>query len=178
MLIRKATHEEYDDIHEILVQAATRIKAKKSEQWKHILEGNEKNSLIHQLRQDTVVVGVVEDEIVAVCYLYQNQEEWDAKLWSELPELEQTFYLHRLALADKATGQGLAQVFLSSLFPFLEKEYKAQIVRLDCMAEKPMLNRLYQASGFKLVGKALNVPVENFFADFNLYEQRVGDKRE
>ena len=73
----------------------------------------------------------------------------DEDFWPE-DRLGEALYVHKLAVARRAAGHGVAQALL------LQAEAEAQRVgtsklKLDCRADRPKLQALYEAAGFQRV---------------------------
>lgn len=152
--------------------AAMRIKQKNSVQWSHVLRNEELPVIQKWLNESGVLVGTLSGELVAVCYLYHQPTQWDKDLWGAVQVDEQIVYLHKLSLKDGYTGRGLASQFLNEIKAFLKEQHpkKNFQIRLDCMADKEFLNKLYQSNGFQLVDRIENVNTGAEVAAFNLYE--------
>lgn len=175
MKIRQGTSVDLAAFEGVLKEAATRIKATGSTQWGHILAGEETAIIIKHLADgeaflyEEMVEGAT--KVVAAFYLYQKPNQWDLDLWGA-EQGPNSYYLHRLSLADGYTGKGLAEQLLSDLDTQLSFPSQA-VIRLDCIATQPVLNNLYQRSGFSLVKVAKERQAGPIVADFNLYQRQV-----
>ncbi|MGX6978716.1 GNAT family N-acetyltransferase [Vagococcus elongatus] len=173
MEIRKALRHEETLVNDMLKGAALRIKNKQSEQWSNILEDKELPVIRHWLGKDSIYFGEIDQQVIAVCYLYQEMTDWDRELWEQHPTDTPCLYLHKLTLAEGQTGKGLAHKFLSVLQDYVKLNFESgTLIRLDCIGEKEMLNQLYQSSGFHKVGMTPQVYNGVLMADFNLFEWR------
>lgn len=171
MKIRKALIEEASTVNNMLKDAALRIKRKQSTQWSNILEDKELPVINHWLAKESVYFGEINQQIVAVCYLYQEMTDWDRHLWHGYPSEIPCLYLHKFTLAEGQTGKGLAHKFLRAIQEYVGENFEQGTrIRLDCIDEKEVLNRLYATSGFKKVGQVPQVNNGVLVADFNLYE--------
>ncbi|MGX6961360.1 GNAT family N-acetyltransferase [Vagococcus xieshaowenii] len=172
MEIRQANHGEFNHILQLLKQAATRIKNTGSTQWAHVLEGKEDQQLLTHLLNQEVMVGIMDNEIISVCYLTKRMSDWDCNLWGNrsTPHDFPTYYLHKLALADGYQGKGKADTFLLSLQKHMKQKYpEGSTIRLDCMAEKNILMDLYERVGFEFVARRDNIQLSDHTAPFNIY---------
>lgn len=172
MEIRKGQLTEKEAFEGVLKQATLRIKATGSNQWGHILAGEETAIIAARLAQGEAYVYENQTderaELAAVFYLYERPNDWDEGIWQE-SEQEGVYYLHRLSLADGYTGRGLAEQLLRQLQSDL-KARGGKAIRLDCIATQPVLNHLYSRSGFTLVKQIPELHAGPIVADFNLYE--------
>ncbi len=177
MKIRKGLSSEKEQFEAILIEAATRIKETGSSQWGHILKGEEGSIVAARLHQEEAYIYEEEvagkTKIVAVFYLYERPNDWDYGIWQE-EEQAGVFYLHRLSLADGYTGKGIAEQLLRQLQSELSVT-GGRALRLDCIKTQPVLNQLYNRSGFTLVKEIPDLEAGPIIADFNLYECQLAD---
>lgn len=79
--------------------------------------------------------------------------ETDSDFWpNDLPG--EALYLHKLAVARSAAGQGVAQAMLAKAEQ-LTREAGAGLLRLDCRADRPKLRAVYESAGFTLVDERI-----------------------
>lgn len=148
-MIRLGTMNDYELLLGCLKEAAQRIKVTGSTQWSDLLEGQENEELSQRLLNRQVWIYEKEGRCAGMLYLYSEPTAWDKELWED-EEQPNFVYLHKLALGNGFTGQGLAESFIDLISDRMFREGKT--IRLDCMADKEMLSALYERSGFKRVG--------------------------
>ena len=173
MHIAIAESTDFETVHQIMKSAANRIKATGSSQWAHVLQNKEADNLKQHIEAREVYVGKIENEIISFCYLSVTPSDWDQQLWKDIfaPKVSSIYYLHKLALKQGWTGQGVADMFLKALQNKLTQEDILRcVIRLDCMAEKKVLTHLYERNGFDCISRIEHVQVASNVAPFNIYE--------
>ena len=174
LTIQAATAIEAGSVRRILMETAQRLNTAGSNQWGHILKGEEEANLQHHLQQEEVYVVRVEEEISGCFYLTQHASDWDQRLWgNQLETQERPYYLHKLALGNQAIGKNLGSQILTKLQLDLRKQAVPQRLRLDCLANHPYLDQFYQTNHFCYCGTVSQVMPEGDLLDFNLYEWRI-----
>ncbi|TYP73760.1 MSMEG_1061 family FMN-dependent PPOX-type flavoprotein [Paenibacillus methanolicus] len=88
----------------------------------------------------------------------------DPSAWGERDN-EDSGYLHRFAVAREHAGQGIGEAVLRWAGEYIARQGRGTF-RLDCMADNPRLNRLYQNAGLRFVD---SVSFDNGWSA-NLYE--------
>jgi len=169
--LHQAIPEEKELIEKILYQAALWIKSKGSKQWSGMLDkekGRDNHDTAGAIKRGEVYFATINEEPAGMFLLWDKQSAWDCKLWSPDSSIDY-MYLHRLAVMREYAGQGISQRLIQSAIEIArQKEKKA--VRLDCIAEKEYLNKLYQEAGFQLTGTVYNHDAGEQTANFNLYQ--------
>lgn len=168
--ISQGNIEELALIEGVLIEAASRIKKTGSTQWAHVLDGGEHQNLKEKIIAGNVYLVKKAEALAAIFYLTSEPSAWDQDLWQSLPVTRKTYYLHKLALVDEFTGQGLAKEILHQVQKEFSQLDALISIRLDCIATQPYLNHLYPNSGFTKVGLCRNLHSGSLVADFNLYE--------
>ncbi|KNF09073.1 putative acetyltransferase, GNAT superfamily [Gottschalkia purinilytica] len=168
MIFRKAQATEVDKVNEVIIQAAHRLKKLGSKQWSSMLNGEKLVEIKDRIQNGEVYIYQDNNttEIAGIVYVYDNQSEWDKQLWGN-DNTANTYYIHRLAIADKYCGKGMAINLLQELQESVEPQ---AILRLDCLAEQAVLNNLYQRAGFSYLTRIKDHDTGEQVADFNLYE--------
>ncbi|MGY3750191.1 hypothetical protein [Vagococcus acidifermentans] len=169
MAIRPALANDVQTVNTILKQAAHRIKLTGSLQWAHVLEDGELPMIHERINNGTVYLYMKEQEAAGVFYLYEEPTDWDVRLWGDA-RIDGVYYLHKVALADSYTGKNEGQKLLEAVKTYRPSQITE--IRLDCMAEKAVLNNLYSRSGFSFHQMVRQVPNNVLMADFNLYTWR------
>ncbi|MFS7261244.1 GNAT family N-acetyltransferase [Carnobacterium divergens] len=77
--------------------------------------------------------------------------------------------MHRLAINRHYSGQGIAMKILTEVEKYSKNENKKEI-RLDCIADNQVLNKLYQDAGFNFYKTIYQHNAGEQIADFNLYK--------
>ena len=173
MNIRIGKENEFDLLDDLLKQAATRLKNKGSEQWSHILEDAEQETLHFRLNNQEVLLFEENEQIAGMCYLYEEPNEWDADLWKH-PKEDNHYYLHKVVISDAFVGQHYGEKMLLHLINWLEKQGGKRIL-LDCKADVTYLNTFYQKVGFQFIGSVKQADVPTLPSDFNLYEYKLNN---
>ena len=139
LAVARAGLEAVADADRLIREAADWLAAKGEPLW-----GPEEISyddLVAVARKGELVLGRVDGETAACLYLHDE----DTLFWPEANPGE-AFYVHRLAVARKFAGRGLAHAMLE----WAEEEARAMgraFLRLDCVP-RPKLVALYQSAGF------------------------------
>lgn len=170
MKLRVAKARDQQAASKLLMEVAQRLQAKGSQQWQQILNGSEEEIITQRIANETLLVAENEaEEVIALCYLYQEPSQWDQDLWEESVQ-PNIYYLHRVALGNQVSGQKIGQEFIQSIQDYLSQHGEEVVIRLDCVSYLAVLNDLYQNSGFQQVGVVADVTAGELVADFNLYE--------
>jgi GNAT superfamily N-acetyltransferase len=114
-----------------------------------------------------LIMGRINGEAVTCMYLHNE----DRLFWPQVP-LGEAFYVHRLAVARKFAGQGLAHAMLA----WAEDETRASgrsYLRLDCEPRDKLL-ALYREAGFTRVDSGTIQVGRHFVVR---HEKRVANPR-
>ncbi|MEG0285339.1 MULTISPECIES: GNAT family N-acetyltransferase [Vagococcus] len=171
MDVRLAKPQDVSLLDDLLKETANRLKSKGSTQWSHILKGEETEALRKHIEQEEVIIFENDNQLVGMCYLYEEPNEWDQSLWG-LEAEKGSYYLHKVVVSDLFIGKNMGSKVLENLFKWIEK-HQGKVVRLDCKADVFYLNKLYQQVGFKFIKTCKAGAFEALFADFNLYEYHL-----
>ncbi|MDT1940518.1 GNAT family N-acetyltransferase [Carnobacterium divergens] len=166
--LNKATMNDYPLITELLIESAKWLKSKGSKQWNGILEGKDNHDTKSAIERGDVFYFTMENSPVGMCILWNKQSSWDQELWG-VDKSDHFFYLHRLAINRHYSGQGIAMKILTEVEKYSKKENKKEI-RLDCIADNQVLNKLYQDAGFNFYKTIYQHNAGEQIADFNLYK--------
>ncbi|MCO6017170.1 GNAT family N-acetyltransferase [Carnobacterium divergens] len=166
--LNKANMNEYPLITELLIESAKWLKSKGSKQWNGILEGKDNHDTKSAIERGDVFYFTMENSPVGMCILWNKQSSWDQELWG-VDKSDHFFYLHRLAINRHYSGQGIAMKILTEVEKYSKKENKKEI-RLDCIADNQVLNKLYQDAGFNFYKTIYQHNAGEQIADFNLYK--------
>lgn len=154
--------------NEIVIQAARRLQKMGSLQWAGRLNGEDINDIERKIINSEVYFYVDEnEEIAGLVYACKKQLAWDKQLWGE-NNTENIHYIHRVAIADRFTGQKLGKAMMEAMLAF--KGPQGITLRLDCLADNVALNTLYQRVGFHFVKRIKDHNTGDQIADFNLYQ--------
>ncbi|EUJ28218.1 hypothetical protein MFLO_12506 [Listeria floridensis FSL S10-1187] len=159
--IRLAKPEDTEELSDLMINTAKWLKEQGSLQWNALLSGNDVHGLAAKIHDCEVYHVSKDGEIAGTMILQQAPSDWDTNLWQE-SAAEPAYYLHRLVVARKFSGQNLSHAMLQ----FAEQvtsDAEVPLLRLDIMKRVQVLNDLYQSAGFSLKG------VRN---GFSLYEKK------
>lgn len=155
-------------INSILVQTVQWLQSRGSTQWSGILEGKDNHNTSEAIERGEVFYVTIEHQPVGMFILWDQQSEWDAALWKENPTTDYS-YLHRLTIVREFAGQGVSELLLKEA-KACAKAMGKKAVRLDCIADNPHLNKLYQHAGFSYKGQAKEIEADGHKTNFNLYQ--------
>lgn len=171
MQTRIGEEKDFKLLDELLKEAANRLKEKGSKQWSHVLENEEEVNLLSHLIHKEVLVFEVNNELVGMCYLYTEPNNWDFGLWKQA-EKQGHYYLHKVVIGDRFVGKNYGQQIMKEVLAWVRNK-QGQKVLLDCKADVLYLNNFYQKIGFEFVSQSKAGSFDGLFADFNLYEYRL-----
>ena len=80
MDVRLAKPQDVSLLDDLLKETANRLKSKGSTQWSHILKGEETEALRKHIEQEEVIIFENDNQLVGMCYLYEEPNEWDQSL--------------------------------------------------------------------------------------------------
>lgn len=158
-------------IEEMLYETASWLKSIGSKQWNGVLEGKDNHNTQQAIERGEVFYCTIDKEPVGMFILWSKQSEWDSQLWG-IDDSTDYFYLHRLNIARKFSGQGIANKILTEISTYSQEKEKNG-VRLDCIASNEVLNQLYQSANFVFLKTIYNHDAGEQVADFNLYQYNL-----
>lgn len=165
-MFRLATEVEAEKLNEIIIQAAKRIRKAGSKQWAGMLDGSAINEVREKINKREAYVWEVNNEIAGMLYASPIPSNWDKDMWGD-KIMNPAYYIHRVAVPDGFQGKQIPHNMLRDL----QKKNSNSVLRLDCVAHKEVLNRLYTEVGFVLVGVKEDYGRDgDQVVDFNLYE--------
>ncbi|TJY42265.1 GNAT family N-acetyltransferase [Cohnella pontilimi] len=159
----KAQLEDTDAVKRLLVRTAEWLKSKGSTQWSGLLHGEDYHDTAGAIRRGDVYVFHVGGVLAGTVILLQQPSAWDRDLWGDEGH-EPSIYLHRLAINRELGGTGLGTRIMRWAETGIRFPGKDRI-RLDCIADNPVLNRFYSGLGYEFKGTAPT--------GFNLYEKKL-----
>ncbi|WP_339229937.1 GNAT family N-acetyltransferase [Oceanobacillus sp. FSL K6-2867] len=165
--VRKATVEDTEAVIQLLQGAARWLEVKGISQWEYLRNGGETTEIKQGILVGTTYVVENRGSLAATMNLSDVQNEWDMELWGEAKGY--AFYIHRLAVAQAYRRQQIGRKLLDWIALNIRLENGR--IRLDCVADNPALNQLYQRAGFELKGTAANGEDK-----FSLYEKLITSK--
>ena len=149
----QAQLEDAEELTALLVETATWLRSKGSNQWRSLLEGNDAHGTTDAVRRGEVFVFRTETEIAAMVILMQQPSAWDTRLWGERAHsADGALYLHRLAIRRSYAQQGLGAAILRWCETGVRAANK-RLIRLDTLAASAPLNALYSGNGYTHVGE-------------------------
>jgi ribosomal protein S18 acetylase RimI-like enzyme len=160
----QATHEDTAEVTQLLVRTAQWLQSRGSTQWNGLLRGEDSLNTPEAINRGDVYVFRQGNILMGMVMLLQHPNAWDKELWGEEGH-ESSLYMHRLAINREYAGQEVGRLMMQwaesgVAFPGKDR------IRLDCIANNPVLNAFYQGLGYEIKGLASN-PV----GEFNLYEK-------
>jgi len=147
---RKACIKDLPDIWEILKSAINRRKQDGSNQWQ---DGYPNPTVIrNDIDRGAGYVLTADDVIVAYCALLVSDEPAYADIQGKWLTDGDFVVYHRLAVADKYLGQGLAQQLLKHVETFARQQHISSI-RADTNFDNPGMLRLFEKLGYQYCGE-------------------------
>ncbi|THF79545.1 GNAT family N-acetyltransferase [Cohnella fermenti] len=144
--VREARPEDAARVMELLVQTAAWLRSMGSSQWGALLEGNDYHHTEDAVRRGDVFVFEREEELAGVVMLLRQPSAWDLDLWGGEGH-EGAVYVHRLAVSRLYRGRQLGRDMLAWVRSGIRFGGQDRI-RLDCIADNPVLNDFYTRMGF------------------------------
>lgn len=147
--VRKAGPIDTKAVIQLLRDTAGWLQAKGISQWEYLLEGGETDEIEQGILVGTTyIVENSEGDLAATFNFSFKQNDWDVDMWGKRDDL--AFYLHRLAVDKdqhhKQVGKRLMKWIDEN--NLIENGY----IRLDCVADNPVLNDFYQQAGYTFIG--------------------------
>ncbi|MEC5424637.1 GNAT family N-acetyltransferase [Virgibacillus sp. C22-A2] len=147
--VKKATVSDSALVFQILRDAASWLEDKGISQWEHLHNDVTIEEIEEDIREGiTYVVLTAEDEPVATFNFSSKQNSWDVAMWGKRDDL--AYYIHRLAVHKNHHNKQIGWKALNWIEENIELE--GGFLRLDCIANNPVLNRFYQKAGYRFVG--------------------------
>jgi hypothetical protein len=138
----------------LLVKTAEWLQSKGSSQWNGLLRGVDSHNTPEAINRGEVFIFKRDEDLVGMLMLMRNPSQWDLELWGD-QDHDRAVYLHRLAInrdyAGTDTGRRMMQ-WTNTGIPFPGKD----TIRLDCIADNPILNSFYSGLGYEHKGTASN----------------------
>jgi RimJ/RimL family protein N-acetyltransferase len=159
----RARLEDTEAVKQLLVRTAQWLKSKGSTQWSGLLEGEDYHDIAGAIQRGDVYVFHLGEVLAGTVILLQQPSSWDRELWGDEGH-ELSVYLHRLAINRDFGGTDLGTRIMRWAESGIRFPGKDRI-RLDCIADNPVLNRFYSGLGYEFTGTTPK--------GFNLYEKQV-----
>lgn len=146
----KATKTQTDKVFSVYSAAVNHMKQQGIHQWDEIYP--DLSVITEDIAKYQMHIGMI-DEKIAVCFVLSEEcdEEYKNGKW-QWPE-SKFCVIHRLCVNPDFQNQGIATKTLE----YIEKLCKSQgydSIRLDCFTENPYSRKLYDKSGYSVVGYA------------------------
>lgn len=142
----------------VIRQAAERLKARGEMLWNPADITVE--ALAAKVQPSEVFVGSVGMDVAIAAFV----QERDPYIW---PGKDDSLFIHKLAVADRFVGQGIATHFIDWV-AVLAARRKKLFLRLDADSARPKLAAFYLRQGFRHVATRMS---RDF--TYGLYERRV-----
>ncbi len=147
LTLRKAGPSEKALVLGIKQDAARWLEAKGIHQWAGILMAQGEDFVHKPVQEGEAYLALKDDTPVGTITL-----TWEDKVsWGEKGGDQKAGYLHGLAVLRKYAGKGIGKQMLEWAIEVIRA--KGKIVRLDCMAENPRINRYYTDMAFEPKGQ-------------------------
>lgn len=149
---RKAQIDEQSQIWDILKSAIRRRKEEGSDQWQ---DGYPNPSVIkNDIEKGVGQVLLKGGEIVGYCAVLVNDEPAYADIKGRWLTDNDFVVLHRVAIADKHLGKGLAQKMLEYIEDYAS-DLKIYSVRADTNFDNPGMLRVLEKAGYQYCGEVV-----------------------
>ncbi|MCQ6560069.1 GNAT family N-acetyltransferase [Paenibacillus mendelii] len=148
----QAKPEDAAAILELLIQTAKWLRSKGSHQWSGLLEGRDNHDTTGSISRGNVFMCKHGEFLAGIMILLPEPSEWDRRLWGDEGH-EGAIYLHRLAISRDHAGKSLGQDMMRWAEEGIRFQGKDRI-RLDCIADNPVLNDFYSRIGYEFKGQA------------------------
>lgn len=159
-----AKPEEAPAIMELYRITADWLKSKGSTQWADLLVGIDRHNTAAAIERGEVVLFKQGNDPAAVVILMLAASPWDLNLWGDNPSNEKAVFLHRMCIHRSFGGTGLGAQVIRWVDSGISYPPNKDYIRLDCIANNPILNAFYRDAGYTRVGEK---------DGFNLYEKRL-----
>ncbi|RDW15036.1 GNAT family N-acetyltransferase [Oceanobacillus chungangensis] len=147
-MVRIAEETDTESVIRLLQDTASSLQKKGILQWEYLLLGEDTKEIEQGVVAGTTYVVEANGEMVAAFNFSSKQNDWDIALWGKRNDA--AYYIHRLAVNPKYRHQQIGRKLLSWIDHNLKLENGS--VRLDCIANNPVLNKFYLDAGFTFVG--------------------------
>ena len=147
--IKLASNEDTTIIITLLKEVAQWLKDKDIDQWGYLLNGGDDDEIKDAISNGDTYLVLKEDIVIGTFTISSQQSDWDIHIFGE-DLLQNSLYLHRLAITPTNMGLGIARKILHDMPCFItnEKEY----IKLDCVANNAKLNNFYKSNDFEYIG--------------------------
>lgn len=159
----KITNTNLEAAIDIMQEAARWLISINQQIWP--LDNINKANLLRDNSEDNFYVGWDEDTAIASMIL-----KWhDPDIWIKSKESE-AGYINKLSVRRAYASQGYAQ----EMMEFAEEECRKRHIhklRLDTLADRPRLCKIYEDFGFKLISREIVKGFDFPYIDLALYEK-------
>jgi ribosomal protein S18 acetylase RimI-like enzyme len=146
--LHRATLADFEAVNTILMDAASWLKSRDIHQWSFFLTPQGVDFVRHRIATaETYLIHDPTDDAIATFTLQWKDEE----IWGPRGLDNQAGYIHGLAVARRAAGNGLGKMMLDRASMMIAQNNRP-LARLDCMAENPPLCDFYRRAGFVDLG--------------------------
>lgn len=148
LVVRKAEPSEKAMVLAIKQDAARWLEAKGIHQWAGILMAQGEDFVHKPVQEGEAYLALKDDLPIGTITLTWE----DAVSWGEKGKDGKAGYLHGMAVLRKYAGKEIGKNLLNWAMGAIRA--KGKIIRLDCMAENPRINRYYTDLQFESKGQA------------------------
>ncbi|MBM6618038.1 GNAT family N-acetyltransferase [Bacillus sp. RD4P76] len=126
------------------------MKEHQIKQWQYLLEGGDDIEILQGVEKGETYVVFKEEELIGTFTISLSQSEWDVHIFGS-DSLNNSLYLHRLAICPSYMGQGLG----TRLLEWIQTTYhnEKDWLKLDCVATNKKLVSFYKDNGFEEIGE-------------------------
>lgn len=149
--IQRAELNHHDVLLELFLEAATWLRSNGIRQWGHFLDGYGRDDVMSSIQGGSAFVIEKKGIVIGTVTVLLEPEAWDRHIWQG-ERLDDSIFIHRLALCRSHSGQGLGKAILSWIERGLQFPEHKKYIKLDCVGDNGKLNDYYKANGFQYAG--------------------------
>ncbi|MDT9684322.1 GNAT family N-acetyltransferase [Streptomyces sp. TRM76323] len=142
--VRAARPDELDTVEALLTEASRWLASRGIDQWQY---PPHRDRITRALRRGVCFLAFQDGEPVGTV---QVDDFADPEFWTPADQPDTALYVHRMAVARKASGAGVGEVLLEWAAERARSKGKAWL-RLDAWKDNPGLHRYYRRAGFDLL---------------------------
>jgi len=144
--VRRASETGVAAFAALLAEAAQRMIRQNTPMWQP--EALTEEKLLAQYSAEEMHVGYCNGQPAFSCAL----QERDDTFWGENSGYEDALYIHKIAVADTYTGQGMVYKMFAYAADEARRRGKTKL-RLDCRIDRMKVRAIYDAYGFRVVAE-------------------------
>lgn len=150
--VRKADIQDCTILIDLFIETANWLRNQGLKQWGHFLDGYGRDDVLDNIVSGAAYVFLRNGHLIGTVTVQANPDEWDQHIWAG-SNVEDSLFIHRLAISRKESGRGLGGSILNWIEYGIELPENKNYLKLDCVGDNLKLNEYYKQRGYQYLGQ-------------------------